>query len=277
MKVCVLMNCYNGSKYLQQALDSVLQQTHEHWELVFWDNQSTDESRDIVLSYNDKRIRYFLAPRHTNLAEARKLASEQFTGDWIGFLDCDDVWFPNKLERQLESVENDISTSVGLIYARARLLVEPGFTPTQKHVFQTSDLLPEGRIFSRLIKGNFIALPSILVRKSAFDDIGGFVGRYPIMEDYSLSLRVARRYRVRVVDQELCGYRLHGANDSLTGPEIDSFEDLEIVRGFYPDPRALAATLRIVMRHLRNCYRQQRAPAISQIFRTLTLSSRSMC
>lgn len=261
-KVCVLMNCYNGSRYLRYALDSLLAQTYRNWELIFWDNQSTDASRDIVHSYGDQRIKYFLTPRHTNLAEARRMASEYFSGGWIGFLDCDDVWFPDKLEKQLEIVGQDHNGDIGLIYSRARLLVEPGWQIASNHVFEKTWNLPSGRIFSRLLRGNFIALCSILVNKAAFDAVGGFVGKYPIMEDYSLSLRITRYYPAKAINEELCGYRIHGNNDSLANSEADSFEDLSIVRGFYPDPRALAATLRIVGRHLKKCYQQRRAPAL---------------
>ena len=61
------MNCYNGEKYLREAIDSVLAQTYENWELIFWDNQSADDSASVINSYNDDRIRYFYAKNHTNL------------------------------------------------------------------------------------------------------------------------------------------------------------------------------------------------------------------
>ena len=65
--VSILMNCYNGEKFLREAIESVLAQTYLNWELIFWDNQSTDQSADIFNSYDDKRLKYFYASKHTLL------------------------------------------------------------------------------------------------------------------------------------------------------------------------------------------------------------------
>ena len=72
--ISVLMNCYNAEKYLQEAIESILAQTYTNWEIIFWDNQSTDRSAQIVLSYTDKRIKYFYAPKHEILGDARREA-----------------------------------------------------------------------------------------------------------------------------------------------------------------------------------------------------------
>ena len=69
--VSIIMNCYQGGRYLQFAIESVLTQTYQNWELIFWDNQSTDRSAEILKNYDDERIKYFYAPKHTLLYEAR--------------------------------------------------------------------------------------------------------------------------------------------------------------------------------------------------------------
>ena len=73
-KVSIIINCYNGEKYLNLAIESVLNQTYKNWEIIFWDNQSTDDSKFILKSYKDKRIKYFYAKKFTNLHIARNLA-----------------------------------------------------------------------------------------------------------------------------------------------------------------------------------------------------------
>src|SRR4030067_1280023 len=98
--VSVIMNCYNSEKYLREAIDSVLAQTYQNWEIIFWDNQSTDKSAAIFKSYADPRFCYFLAPEHTTLGQARNLAVEQAHGAWVAFLDCGDILFPRKLAQQ---------------------------------------------------------------------------------------------------------------------------------------------------------------------------------
>ena len=105
--VSVIVNCFNGEKYLEAAINSVLQQTYENWELIFWDNQSTDRSAEIFLQYNDQRLKYFRADSHTLLYAARNSAIANSSGELIAFLDVDDWWAADKLERQVPQFEND--------------------------------------------------------------------------------------------------------------------------------------------------------------------------
>jgi len=81
--VTVVMNCYNGEKYLQKAIESVLSQTYSNWEIIFWDNQSHDKSAEIFKSYKDRRFKYFLAPKHTVRYEARNYAISKSSGGGI--------------------------------------------------------------------------------------------------------------------------------------------------------------------------------------------------
>src|SRR4051812_4427129 len=82
--VSIIMNCYNGGPYLRAAIDSVIGQTYQNWELVFWDNQSTDDSATICLGYGDPRIRYLRAPVHTLLGPARVEAMKHVKGQFVG-------------------------------------------------------------------------------------------------------------------------------------------------------------------------------------------------
>ena len=101
-KVSIVMNCYNGEVFLNQALESVFNQTYENWELIFWDNNSEDNSKKIINQYFDKRIKYFISEEHTTQYEARKRAVKKCEGDLISFLDVDDYWIPSKLEKQVD-------------------------------------------------------------------------------------------------------------------------------------------------------------------------------
>ena len=95
--VSIIVNCYNGEKYLKKTLESIQNQRYENWELIFWDNQSKDQSKDIFESFNDTRFKYFYADEHTPLYEARTLACKKSNGDFIAFLDCDDWWYEDFL------------------------------------------------------------------------------------------------------------------------------------------------------------------------------------
>lgn len=117
--ISIVVNCFNSDKYLEIALDSAISQTYKNWEIIFWDNQSTDNSASIVNSYNDDRIKYFYAPVHTPLGEARNLAIEKAQGLWIACLDCDDIWHKEKLQFAFEEWNNcEHKDSVALIYSK---------------------------------------------------------------------------------------------------------------------------------------------------------------
>jgi glycosyltransferase involved in cell wall biosynthesis len=107
------MNCFNGEQYLREAIDSVIAQTYQNWELIFWDNQSIDNSAEIFKTYNDKRLRYFYASNHTLLYEARNNAIQYASGQFFAFLDVDDWWDHLKLEKQIPLFENP---KVGIVY-----------------------------------------------------------------------------------------------------------------------------------------------------------------
>src|SRR5690242_13304217 len=99
-QVSVIINVRDGASTLRAALDSVLGQTFRDWELIVWDDCSSDDSGSIVAGYRDPRIRYILSPEPVSLGRARQLAIEQASGEWIAFLDQDDIWLPRKLELQ---------------------------------------------------------------------------------------------------------------------------------------------------------------------------------
>ena len=112
--ISIIMNCYNGEDFLHESIKSILNQTYRNWELIFWDNQSKDKSSEIFKSYKDERLKYFLAKEHTTLYKARNLAIEKSKGDYIAFLDTDDLWEKEKLELQMHLFNN---LEVGVVFS----------------------------------------------------------------------------------------------------------------------------------------------------------------
>ena len=104
--VSILMNCYNCERYLEEAVQSVLNQTYQNWELILWDNQSKDSSSKVYKKFNDTRLKYFFSDKHTDLGGARAKAFKYLKGDYVAVLDSDDLWFPDKLEKQLKLFSN---------------------------------------------------------------------------------------------------------------------------------------------------------------------------
>lgn len=206
--VSVIINVRNGAQTLAEAIDSVLAQTCDDWELIVWDDRSTDSSAAIISEYRDPRIHYFLAADETSLGKARNDAIRQAKGDWLAFLDQDDVWLARKLEKQLVLANND----VGLIYGRTVRFYPGGLERDydQTHEYKS---LPEGDIFLQLFtKSCFIAMSSAMFRSSAVQSIGGIPNEVRMVPDYYLYMAIARRYRVRAVQDVVCRYRMHPDN-----------------------------------------------------------------
>lgn len=208
--VSVIMNVRNGGQTLREAVDSVLAQTLQDWELIVWDDRSTDDSAKIVAGYCDARIRYYLSPEDVALGKARADAIRQAAGEWIAFLDQDDVWLPHKLASQLALAKDD----VGLIYGRTIRFYPSGSERDYDHAHEYQPL-PEGDIFTQLFTDScFIAMSSVMFRRAAIESVGGIPAEIRTIPDYYLYVAVARSYRTRAVQQVVCRYRMHA--DSMS-------------------------------------------------------------
>jgi glycosyltransferase involved in cell wall biosynthesis len=208
-RVSVIMNVRNGAPTLTEAIDSVLAQTYADWELIVWDDRSTDNSAEVVHRYSDARVRYFLSPDNAPLGKARADAMARANGEWLAFLDQDDVWLPNKLRKQMLLADEEAGLDVGLIYGRTIRFYPSGHERDYDHAHEYA-LLPEGDIFLQLFtKSCFIAMSSAVFQRSAIKSVGGIPDEVHIIPDYYLYLAVARKYRVRAVQEPVCRYRMH--------------------------------------------------------------------
>ncbi len=230
--ISILMNCYNGETYLHEAIESVFAQTYQNWELIFWDNQSTDRSSEIVNDYSDKRIKYFFSSTHSILGDARRDAIKKAKGEWIGILDCDDAWYPTKLQDQLDIIQEERQKDIllGLVYGRVMGLDKKSNETIEiGHMDYINKPLPEGEILQDLlINGNFIVGPSILFNINAFHKIGGFPKGYLSATDYYLSCAISSQYNVRAVNRYISKYRVHGNNLTRKEKIITYEEQLKI-------------------------------------------------
>jgi len=213
--VSIIMNCYNGEKYLREALDSIIDQTYKNWELIFWDNQSTDDSANIVHSYNDHRIKYFYSKTHTLLYEARNLAIEKSQGGYLAFLDVDDYWNSTKLEKQMLVFSKN--SEVAIVYSNYCFKNE--INNTFKEVNKRK--LPEGMIVDELLRKNLMWLLTVLLnRKFINEQEKVFDPRLHIMGDYDMGIKISSKYKVSCVQQPLATKRWHGGNESISHQEL---------------------------------------------------------
>lgn len=139
----VIMNCLNGERYLREALDSVLNQTFTDWEVIFYDSGSKDASIEIAASYGD-RVRIVSIPEPVPLGQARQAAIEAATGDYLAFLDVDDIWLPHKLKRQYEMMQ---AGNFDICYGASEFINEAG-----EHLYNTLPVHHSGRIFENYLR-----------------------------------------------------------------------------------------------------------------------------
>lgn len=244
--VSVVMNCYNSSRYLREAIDSVLAQTYQNWEIIFWDNQSSDASAEIFNSYSDPRFRYCLAPEHSKLGRARNLAVAQARGDWLCFLDCDDVWLPNKLEQQIAIIADE-DPDLGFVYGQMLVLDENGNSESKwsarMRKYRKKTLLkklPEGVILEKLLAVNFVPLLTAIVNRKFYHEVGGISEHFEQAEDYDLFVKIAAaRKKVRAVQSVVAFYRIHQSNNSIVNNEKAFREASELIGRYLPAPAAI--------------------------------------
>lgn len=210
-KVSILMNCYNGEKYLHEAIGSVLNQTYRNWELIFWDNRSNDRSAEIFQSYDDKRMRYFLSPDHTDLGGGRARAWKYLSGDFVAILDADDVWFPSKLEKQIPLFDDP---AVGIVISDTLFFNEVAEKPLYAGKYP-----PTGWVFRHLMTGYFVSLETLVIRKaSALRLPRAFDSNFSAIADFDLVVRLSRISKLALVPEVLAKWRVHGESDTWRYP-----------------------------------------------------------
>tara|TARA_B100000674_G_scaffold486675_1_gene495640 strand:+ start:858 stop:1751 length:894 start_codon:yes stop_codon:yes gene_type:complete len=229
--VSVVINCHNSDTYLREAIDSVINQTYQNWELLFWDNNSTDKSAEIAKSYD--QVKYFFNKNTVPLGEARQKASEYCSGEYLAYLDCDDFWYSDKLYKQIEIITSE--EDIGFVYGKTDVLIQD--TGSMRN-FGTRKSLPEGKIFPDLIKEDFIPFPSALIDIKKFRKIGGFPINFINSPDYWIFLHLSYAYKVKALQESCCVYRIHNENLSRKQVVIAAQESIELVKGFLPAPEA---------------------------------------
>ncbi len=217
--VSVVMNCYNGEKYLREAIDSVINQTYHNWEIIFWDNRSTDKSAKIFKDYKDDRLKYYYAETHTEvLYKAKNFALKEARGDYIAFLDTDDWWLPEKLEKQIP-LFND--SEVGLVYGNSWQFFEK---KNKKKIYKSGNL-PSGSILNELLKEYVIGSPTYVIRKKSLESLEYyFDDSFHIIGDFDMNIRLSTKWKVGCVQFPVAYIRKHSKNLSLLNREKEIYE-----------------------------------------------------
>jgi glycosyltransferase involved in cell wall biosynthesis len=225
MLVSVIIPAYNASKFIQETLNAVIQQTHRDLEIIVVDDGSTDDTARIVkgVQKEDSRVTLY-RQANQGASVARNLGIEKSKGDFIAFLDADDLWHPTKIEKQHDLLLTS-SEDVGLVYSYCRMIDLDGYI--QGHT--GASIFMQGHSFQYLLVSNFIANGSTaMVRRKCLPGPQPFDPSQNGNDDFFFYLCVAAKYKVDVVPEFLVGYRWNtGSNKSAAlTRQVQSYESM---------------------------------------------------
>lgn len=232
--VSVIIPTYNRAAYIAEAIRSVLAQTYHSVEIIVADDGSTDNTAEVVAGLGDA-VTYVSLPHRGQPAATRNGGLRVARGEFIAFLDSDDLFFPDKLATQLAGFE--AHPEAGLVYSNAYFFRDE---PSQPTVHALDGLpSPSGDVFADLLRGNFLAPQAVLMRRACLQAVGVFDENpdFFAVEDYDLFLRVAAMFPVIYVPGDVAAMRRH--NQSISRDAVNLrlrfVLVLEKMEALYPD------------------------------------------
>jgi len=204
--VSVIIPTYNRAHVVGQAIECVLHQAFQDFEIIVVDDDSTDNTEDVVKGFGDPRIYYLRHKQNYGAPQARNSGAEIARGEYLAFLDSDDLWYPNFLEQQLTALM-DLPSTVGM--SCCNMMQKMGDSGKVVGPGKRSLVFDEN-----LTHADGICCSSFFVRKVAFHEIGGFDVKFSSFQDFDFLLRMAAKYRIQTVDAVLFEYRL--GDDSIS-------------------------------------------------------------
>jgi glycosyltransferase involved in cell wall biosynthesis len=208
----VVMPAYNAERFVGEAIESVLAQTLPSWELLVVNDCSTDRTLEVCTSFHDPRIRVFTTPENLNAAGARNLALEHARGEFIAFLDSDDLAVPDRLERQLHAFQVD--PDLGFIGSDVQFLGERPDSPQTPWVYPKADAAIQAEM---LFRCPFL-MSTVAIKATILKALEGpaFTPEFAPCEDYHFGTRLAGTCKFRNESQPVSFYRLHDSQLNFT-------------------------------------------------------------
>jgi len=207
--VSVIMPTFNHAGFIGKAIDSVFNQTYQNFELIIVDNYSEDDTEKIVTSYKDDRIKYFKFRNNGIIAASRNHGIMKSKGEYIAFLDSDDIWYPDKLDCQLSKLSN---SSSGLCFTNFDYINKNGKKLKKTHRIKKRYLNPTFNKF--ILGGGGICNSSVMIIRNVINTVGLLKedSQLIAVEDYHYWARILKKYKACCVDKVLVSYRMNSPN-----------------------------------------------------------------
>lgn len=203
--ISILINCYNSEKYVADCIKSALDQTYPNLEIIVWDNKSTDNTFNIINSFNDKRLKYFISKKHQSLAYARISASKKINGDYVAILDSDDLAYKDKIKTQYTYLLDN--PDVCLVGTWMDVINHSG-----KFIAKHNPKFKKYSLNSQILWCNPLVHSSIMYKKSKAVELGWYNRKLTNFQDYGLTLKIFSKYRISIINETLGAQRLHDTN-----------------------------------------------------------------
>lgn len=207
--VSINLCCYNSERYLRETLESVVRQTYQDWELVIINDGSRDTTEAIVREYIGQGLPIvYYYQENRGLGYSRNEALKRSSGKYIAFIDHDDVWMPEKLERQISVLEE--CSDVDFVYTNYYVMRE------KRRVIKFTKKQPDGYVFGKFLFSYPVHVSTAMVRRNAFDGLDSlFNPNLHLTEEYDLFMRILYRCKAAYISEPLATYRYHAKMTSV--------------------------------------------------------------
>lgn len=215
--VSIILPTYNRAYILEKSVRSVLEQTYPYFELIIVDDGSTDNTRGLIDSFKDDRIKYYYTEINQGAGAARNYGISKASYEYIAFQDSDDYWHKDKLEQQMQVMMCE-DLNPGFVYHKIAYDMGQGYCailPDENIPLEKK----AGDIFTQIMIDNMVACPSLLVKKSCLDKVGGFDEKLKALEDYDLVIRLSKEFLAGFVDAVLLDSTF--SNSGVSGSPIN--------------------------------------------------------
>ena len=239
-KVSIIMNCYNGQEFLKESLDSVIKQTYKNWELIFYDNCSTDKSKKIFFDYKkkNKNFKYFKSKKKEQLGIARYNALKKINGSFFLFFDCDDYLSPEKIRKQIKFFKKKTSAvySNSLFFSRFR----------KRKIYNNNEKIKK-LTFYKLIENYNLSLDTVIFKTKQVKKLSHVLDkRFNLIHDLDLLIRLSKVSEINYCPFVLSHWRVHNTSSSNNAFKKFAYEKKifeKKIMNIYPNDKKLKLSL----------------------------------
>ncbi len=234
--ISFLINCYNSEKFLSKCIESALKQSYKNFEIIIWDNCSTDNTSIICKKFNDNRIKYYFSNTHMNLVESRIKAWEKINGKFVAIMDSDDISHKDRLKVQLNEIQKN--KNIAVVGGAVEFIDNLGKTISYKKFPIT-----EKKILSKIQYIFPMNNSTLFFDKKKIDDVGGYTNKYEFINDFELVYRVSKKYNLINSNIIVSKNRIHDLNLSKTNFLLMQNELLKFLNHTNKDIKSLIIRL----------------------------------